>query len=260
MRPIFEATPEYDETKRAAGAIAGRVELRAVSFRYSPRSRWVARDLSLVAEPGEFVALVGHSGAGKSTLLRLLLGFEQPEQGAVIYDSYNLREVDLSSIRSQLGVVLQDSRPMAGSILDNVIGARPVGPDAAWRALDAAGLGDEVRAMPMNIHTQVTADGSTMSGGQIQRLMIARALVVEPRILLLDEATSHLDDATQQSVSDGIAGLGITRIVIAHRLSTIRAADKICVLAGGRVVEQGSYDELMSLGGEFAELARRQTV
>lgn len=149
---------------------------------------------------------------------------------------------------------------MAGPILNNVIGARPVSVDDAWAALDAAGLGDDVRAMPMNIHTHVSADGTTLSGGQVQRLMIARALVGHPRMLLLDEATSHLDDATQTVVADSIAGLGMTRIAIAHRLSTIRAADRIYMLGAGRVVEQGTFDELMNLDGPFAALARRQIV
>lgn len=260
MRPIFEIAPEYDENRRDVGVLQGRVELRNVSFRYSAESRWVAREMNLVAEPGQFVALVGPSGAGKSTIMRLLLGFETPSSGNVLYDAHHLREVDVASVRSQLGVVLQDAQPIGGSIFDNVAGARSVDSDAVWDALDAAGLGDEVRAMPMNLHTHVAPDGSTLSGGQLQRLLIARALVTQPRVMLLDEATSHLDDETQTVVTESVARLGITRIVIAHRLSTIRAADKICVLNRGAVVEEGTYDELIELGGEFQALATRQLV
>lgn len=260
MGPIFDTDPEDDMVRRDPGPLSGRIDVQDVTFQYAEGSRMVLQGCSLHAEPGESIALVGTSGSGKSTLLRLLLGFESPVSGTVAYDDHDLEEVDLASVRSQLGVVLQQSRPTGGSVLSNIIGARPLTTDDAWQALEAAGLADDVRAMPMGLQTHVAPDGSTMSGGQLQRLMIARALVGRPSVLILDEATSALDEATQDEVSHSIEALGITRIAVAHRLSTIRSADRIYVIDDGVVAEQGTFDELMATGGVFAGLARRQMV
>jgi NHLM bacteriocin system ABC transporter ATP-binding protein len=258
MQPIFRTPPEYDDVRPDPGPLDGRIELRDVSFRYSDQSSWILERVSFVAQPGQFVALVGPSGAGKSTLLRLLLGFDQPAEGSVYYGDNRLTDVDLAGVRRQLGVVLQSAEPHGGTVLDNVIGARPLSTDDAWRALDAAGLGDDIRAMPMGLQTFVSGSTSTLSGGQLQRLLIARALASRPAVLLLDEATSHLDDITQRHVTESIARLGVTRIVVAHRLSTIVAADRILVLDHGSIVQQGTFDELMSSDGLFADLAHRQ--
>ncbi|WP_282202327.1 ATP-binding cassette domain-containing protein [Kitasatospora fiedleri] len=228
-------------------------------FRY-PGSALPALDgVSLRAEPGEFVAVVGPSGAGKSTLIRLLLGFERPEAGAVRYDGRELASLDARLVRRQLGSVLQHGRMLRGSLLENLAGADPdVAEDRIWHAAELAGIADELRALPMGLGTRVGEDAQGFSGGQVQRLLLARALVRDPAVLLLDEATSALDNATQQRVAEAVAGLDRTRLVIAHRLSTIRTADRIYVLDGGRVSAEGTYRELLGTDPLFTRLARFQ--
>lgn len=259
-RPILSAAPEAAADRPDPGELTGRIELAHVSFRYSPDGPLVLDDVSLATRPGEFIALVGPSGSGKSTLLRLLLGFETLESGAVLYDGQDLSTVDLTAVRTQLGVVLQHGRIMAGDILRNVIGSAPLTVDDAWEAVTAAGLEDDIKAMPMGLNTVMSEGGATLSGGQRQRLLIARAIVQRPRILLFDEATSALDNRTQDVVTESLARINATRIVVAHRLSTIRNADRIYVLNAGRIVEQGGFGELMALGGLFERLVRRQVV
>ena len=217
-------------------------------------------DVSFKIEPGEFVALVGPSGSGKSSILRLVLGFEQAAAGVVFYDNQAAQDIDLDAVRRQLGVVLQNGRLVGGSIMDNLVGALPLAPDAAWSALEAAAFADDVRAMPMGLNTVVDPSGSTFSGGQVQRLLIAKALINKPALLVLDEATSALDDVTQDAVARSIEQLNVTRLVVAHRLSTIRNADRIVVLQDGRVIEQGPFDELMAANGLFHQLVSRQVV
>ena len=212
--------------------------------------------LSFRIEPGEFVAFVGSSGSGKSTLLRLLLGFERPDSGAISYDGRGLTTLDPQAVRRQLGVVLQDGRLLTGDMGSNILGATGLGLDKAWKAAELAGIADEIRAMPMGMHTQLANNGSGLSGGQRQRILLARALVHQPRILLLDEATSALDDRTQAAVAGRLEHMGATRIVIAHRLSTMMQADRIFVLESGRIVESGTYADLWARGGAFHELVR----
>jgi ABC-type bacteriocin/lantibiotic exporter with double-glycine peptidase domain len=204
------------------------------------------------------VALVGPSGSGKSTLLRLILGFENPQAGSIYFDGQDLPQLDIASVRRQIGVVLQHGRPMVGDIYSNIVGATHLGLDAAWEAARMAGLEEDIRALPMGMHTLVPEGANTFSGGQLQRLMIARAVVARPRILLFDEATSALDNRTQEIVSRSLEGLKATRIVVAHRLSTIRNADHIYVIEGGKVVEEGSFGALAAAGGTFAHLVERQ--
>jgi ATP-binding cassette subfamily C protein len=256
--PILVATPEVHEARPDPGALTGRVEGTHLTFRYDPQGPAVLEDVSFAAEPGEFVALVGPSGSGKSTVMRLLLGFEAAERGAIYFDRQDLAAVDVSAVRSQIGVVLQASRLVAGDVFTNIVGAAPLTQDEAWRAAEQAGLAEDIRAMPMGMQTVVGEGGSTLSGGQRQRLLIARALVREPRLIFFDEATSALDNRTQEIVSRSLEALHATRVVIAHRLSTIRHADRIYVLDRGRVVQQGTYDELMSRPGLFAQLVARQ--
>ena len=209
-------------------------------------------------KPGEFVAIVGPSGSGKSTLLRLLLGFEQPQTGNIFYDGKNLAELDLEAVRQQLGVVLQNGKVMTGSIYENISSGELVSPQVAWEAAQKVGFADDIEEMPMGMHTVVSEGGSNLSGGQRQRLLIARALILEPKILLFDEATSALDNKTQAIVTESLEQLNVTRVVIAHRLSTIRNADFIYVMSQGRVVQKGSFDELMEEEGLFRKLVSRQ--
>jgi ATP-binding cassette subfamily C protein len=258
LKPILVAAPEADPSKAEAPELAGGLELREVSFRYQPGSPLVLDGVGLAVAPGELVALVGPSGSGKSTCLRLLLGFEQPQAGHVLYDGQELSALDVHSVRRQIGVVLQNGRPLVGDIFNNIVGSRNLSLDDAWEAARMVGLEDEIRAMPMGMHTFINQRGTTFSGGQRQRILIARAIVNRPRILLLDEATSALDNRTQALVVRSLERLAATRLVIAHRLSTIANADRIYVLDRGRIVESGGYDELLRRGGFFARIVERQ--
>jgi ABC-type bacteriocin/lantibiotic exporter with double-glycine peptidase domain len=230
-----------------------------VFFRYNDKMPLVIDDLSLKIRAGQYIAIVGKTGCGKSTLIRLLLGFEKPQLGSIYYDSKDLEKLDLKSVRKLIGVVMQNGKLLQGSIYENIVIAAPhLTLDDAWAAAELAGLADDIRAMPMGMFTMVSEGGGGFSGGQKQRLMIARAVVSRPRILFLDEATSALDNITQKHVADALGKLNCTRLVIAHRLSTIRQCDRILVLEQGRVAEDGTYDELINQGGVFAELVARQ--
>ena len=257
-QPILQAVPEDAGVRVDPGPLRGLVEVQGVTFRYAPDLPPALDNVTLRAAPGEMVALVGPSGSGKSTVLRLLLGFEAPEAGAIFFDGHDLAGLDPRAVRRQLGVVLQRGRVLAGSLLENIAGGVPLTTEAAMAAARAAGLEADIAAMPMGLHTMLPEGGSTLSGGQRQRLMIARALAHRPRILLLDEATSALDNRTQELVTRNLEALQVTSIVVAHRLSTVQRASRIYVLEQGRVVEEGSFAELMARGGLFARLAERQ--
>ena len=256
--PIIESPPEIDEAKSHPGELTGEIEVSHLTFRYNKDGPPILKDVSLHIRPGEFVALVGGSGSGKSTLLRLLLGFEKPESGAILYDNQDLNSLDLREVRQQTGVVLQSSKLMPTDIYRNIIGSHQLSLNDAWEAARMSGLDRDIKNMPMGMNTVVSEGGGTFSGGQRQRLMVARALVNKPRIIFFDEATSALDNETQRTVTDSLDAMQSTRIVIAHRLSTIINADKIYVLMNGEMVQSGSYSELMNQAGPFAELAKRQ--
>ncbi len=258
LEPILTAVPEVDTTKAFPGKLKGKIELSHVFFRYDPDGPWIINDVSLTIEAGEFVAFVGSSGGGKSTLLRLMLGFETPTRGSVLFDGQDLSQLDMRMVRQQLGVVLQASRVMPTEIFRNIVGATSRTLEDAWEAAEKAGLAEDIRNMPMGMHTYVSEGGGTLSGGQRQRLMIARAIVNKPKILFLDEATSALDNRAQAIVTESMDRMEATRIVIAHRLSTVINANRICYLHGGSIAEVGSHKELMAKDGLFAQLARRQ--
>jgi NHLM bacteriocin system ABC transporter ATP-binding protein len=256
--PILRTLPEVDTEKPDPGVLRGRVEINHVSFRYDPDGPLVLDNVSLRAEPGEFVAIVGPSGAGKSSLFRQLLGFEMPEAGSIYYDDHDLAGLNVQAVRRQMGVVLQNGRLMSGTIFQNIAGVSQLSVDQAWEAARMAGLDKDIEMMPMGMFTFLGEGTSAISGGQRQRLMIARAIAFKPRILLFDEATSALDNRTQAIVSSSLENLKATRIVIAHRLSTIMNADRIYVLKAGRIVQSGTYADLMEREGPFRDLAARQ--
>ncbi len=257
-KPILDATVEYDNTRKESISLKGSLELRGVNFAYGDETNTIS-EVSLKANPGEFIAIVGASGAGKSTLLKLLLGLEKPKSGIILFDEIDISTFNIKSLRKQFGVVLQNGGIMQGSIYSNICGASILTYDEAWEALRLAGLHREVAEMPMNIQTILPQGAGVLSGGQQQRLMIARALAAKPQILFFDEATSALDNRLQREVSQNIEALSLTRIVIAHRLSTIRNADKIYVMDKGRIVQEGTYNELIQdQDNIFADLCRRQ--
>ena len=257
-QPILETKTEVDAHKYHPGRLSGQLKLDQVCFRYRQDSPLVLDGITLEAKAGEFIAIVGPSGSGKSTIMRLLLGFESPEAGTIFYDGRDLSGLDIAAVRRQFGVVLQNGRIMSGSIWENIAGGAIVTQDEAWSALQMAGLADDIEAMPMGIHTIISEGGGNLSGGQRQRLFIARALAHKPQILLFDEATSALDNRTQEIVTHSLEQLGVTRVVIAHRLSTIRHADRIYVLQGGKILQQGSFEKLTAVEGLFADLMARQ--
>jgi ATP-binding cassette subfamily C protein len=260
LAPILQAEPETGDLKTDPGEITGRIDLEGVVFRYLKDGPPVLKGLDLHIEAGEFVAVVGPSGAGKSTLIRLLLGFDQPESGGIFYDNKDIAELDLGKLRRQIGVVLQSGGLLSGDIASNVRCSRNLSVEQIEDALRTAGMEEDIAAMPMGIHTVITDGANTVSGGQKQRLLIARAVAGKPRVLIFDEATSALDNRTQAMISRSLENIQATRIVVAHRLSTVIGADRICVLEDGRLVEEGKYGELMAKNGLFAELVRRQTV
>ncbi len=258
-KPILDAVPEVSEGKQVVTRLSGGIELNNISFRYNENMPLVIDDLSLKIRPGQYVAIVGSTGCGKSTLMRIMLGFETPQKGAVYYDGKDLTALDLKSLRRKMGVVMQNGKLFSGDVYSNIVISAPwLTMDDAWEAAELSGIADDIRAMPMGMHTIISEGSGGISGGQRQRLMIARAIAPKPKILMFDEATSALDNLTQKKVSESLDGLKCTRIVIAHRLSTIRQCDRIIYLDKGKIVEDGTYDELIAKGGRFAELVARQ--
>ena len=258
-KPIMDAVPEVSEGKLVIDRLSGGIELNNVSFRYNENMPLVVDNLSLKIRPGQYVAIVGATGCGKSTLMRIMLGFEKPGKGAVYYDGKDLSGIDLKSLRRKIGVVMQNGKLFQGDIFSNItISAPQLSMDEAWEAAEMAGIAEDIRRMPMGMHTIISEGSGGVSGGQRQRLMIARAIAPKPKILMFDEATSALDNLTQKIVSDSLDKLKCTRIVIAHRLSTIRQCDRIIYLEKGQIVEDGTYDDLIAKNGKFAELVERQ--
>ncbi len=257
--PFLKAEPEVSEDREIVTRINGSIELNNVSFRYRDNTPYVIDNVSFKIRAGEYVAIVGRTGCGKSTLMRLLLGFEKPERGAIYYDGKDMTRLDLCTLRRKIGAVIQNGGLFQGDIASNILISAPqMTLDDAWAAAETAGIADDIRAMPMGMNTIISEGQGGISGGQKQRLMIARAIVSKPRLLMFDEATSALDNKTQKQISEALDKMGCTRIIIAHRLSTIRNCDRILVLDGGSIIEDGTYDQLIKKNGFFAELVKRQ--
>ena len=256
---VLSAVPESQPDAPQVEYLSGAIEISDLSFRYSEESNWLFRHFNLKIQPGEYVAIVGASGCGKSTLLRLLLGFEHPQAGGVFYDNYDLSMCDKTSLRRQIGSCLQGGTLFAGDLFSNITITAPGSTiDDAWRAAELAGIADDIRKMPMQMHTIVTEGNAGFSGGQKQSILIARALISNPSILIMDEATSALDAISQKRVAENLDRLDCTRIVVAHRLSTIRNCSRIIVLDKGEIKEEGTFEELMAQNGLFYQLAKRQ--
>ncbi len=260
-QPLMDVEPETSSGKRQVTSLQGNIELSHVSFSYGKNMPLIIDDLSLKINSGQYVAIVGRTGCGKTTLMRLLLGFEKPDKGSVYYDGNDLKDIDVKSVRRKIGSVMQDGKLMQGDIYSNIVISKPsLSMDDAWEAAEVAGLAEDIHNMPMGMHTFISEGGGGISGGQRQRLMIARAIAPKPKILIFDEATSALDNLTQKQVSDALDKLKCTRIIIAHRLSTIRNCERIVVIDKGKIAEDGTYDELLKKNGIFAELVSKQQV
>ena len=259
VTPILDQEPEVTGGRQIVTRLGGNIELNHVSFRYSETMPDVLDDLSIRIKSGEYVAIVGETGCGKSTLVRILLGFEKPRVGAVFYDGKDINSLDLRSLRRHIGVVMQNGKLLMGSIFENITISAPwLGLDDAWEAAEAAWIAQDIREMPMGMQTMISEGQGGISGGQKQRLLIARAIAPKPNVLIFDEATSALDNLTQRKVTEALDSYKCTRLVIAHRLSTIQACDRILVLRNGKIAEDGTYDELIAENGFFAELVERQ--
>ena len=259
VSPILKEEPEAAGGKQIVTRLGGNIEMSHVCFRYSDTMPDILDDLSIKIKAGEYVAIVGETGCGKSTLVRLLLGFEKPRKGAVFYDGKDINSLDLRSLRRHIGVVMQNGKLLMGSIFENITISAPwLSLDDAWEAAEAAGLAQDISEMPMGMQTMISEGQGGISGGQKQRLLIARAIAPKPNVLIFDEATSALDNLTQRKVTEALDSYKCTRIVIAHRLSTIQACDRILLLRGGKIEEDGTYDELLERKGFFSELVERQ--
>lgn len=258
-KPILQTLSEFDEDMVMPGTLTGDIEVNNLTFSYNEASGVILNDVSMHIKAGEYIGIVGSSGSGKSTLLKLLLGFEKPDVGKIYYDGKDIDSMDKRELRKKFGVVLQDGKLISGSIFENItITAPGTKLEQVKKVVKAVGLEDDINQMPMGLHTVLSEDSGTISGGQQQRILIARAIVGNPKIIYFDEATSALDNVTQAMVCESLERLKATRVVIAHRLSTVMNCDRIFVLEKGTVVEQGSYKELMDKKGRFYDLAVRQ--
>ena len=257
---LLNSPSEWKSGAVDPGILEGSIEVRNLSFRYRPNAPLVLSKVNFSVKAGSFVAIVGPSGSGKSTLLRILLGFEDPQQGQVYVDGRDCRELQRDLLRRQIGTVLQDARLVGNTLMEVIAAGRPLSLEQVWSAAEKAGLGEELKVLPMGLQTLVPAGGSNLSGGQRQRLTIARALAGNPRLLLLDEPTSALDNQTQAHVLKNLEQHAITRIMVAHRLSTIQHADVILVLVNGEIVERGTYNDLLKQQGVFSQLMSRQLI
>ena len=259
LDPVLVAQPEIEDLGEQVEYLGGSITFDRVSFRYQSDGPLILDDVTIRANPGEFIAIAGASGAGKSTLFQLMLGLKRPTSGAVFYDGRDLINLNLKQLRRKIGSVPQSVKLHPQDIWDNVVGGNKVENDEeVWESLRIAGIDAEIKRMQMGLMMPIGLSGSVLSGGEGQRVSIAQALLGKPRILLLDEATNWLDNVSQAIFMQNLATLTATRIVIAHRLSTLVKADRIYVLQSGKVVQEGNYNELSEVDGVFRDLIQRQ--
>ena len=265
ITPIFEHSKPFLNTsisntnKIYITDITGKIEFNNVSFTYPGQTNKILDNVSLTINAGEYIAIAGKTGIGKSTLFRLILGFERPQSGAIYIDGKDINNIDLSSLRKHFGTVLQNNKLLPGDILSNIKISNPsVSESQVWNVCRIANFDKDINAMPFGLNTNVGENGGNLSGGQIQRLMIARALISNPSILLFDEAMTALDYKSQKSISEAIESLPCTRIIVSHRLSTIRHCDRIIVLDKGKIVANGIYDDLEKNSPEFQDLIKKK--
>ena len=259
---LLEEDIEHNEGKEVIDHVDGEFDFNNVMFRYNDIDRPVLHELNLHVDKGETIALVGESGAGKSTILNLVIGFNQVNQGEVLIDGHNMKDIDLRSYRKHLAVVPQTSILFSGTIRDNITyGVENVDEATLNEVVKAANLTDLIDSLPDGLDTMVGEHGGKLSGGQRQRISIARALIRNPKVIVLDEATSALDSISEKLIQEALNNLtkDRTTFIVAHRLSTIKDADKIAVIADGHCVEYGTYDELMELKGEFYQMKKIQS-
>ena len=259
VKPVYRQETELHEMAGGVGKIQGNIEADHLVFYYEGEEKPVLNDISFKIGAGDFVGIVGASGCGKSTLLKCLLGFEKPGSGKIYYDNRDIDTLDKRELRRQLGVVLQNGRLCSGTIYSNIELASPgITPEEVEKLMAEVGMREDIRQMPMGIFTEVSEFGGTVSGGQQQRIMIARALANNPAVIFFDEATSALDNVAQERVCENMEGRNITRVMIAHRLSTVKNCDLILVMQEGKIAEQGNYEELIGQKGLFYQLVERQ--
>lgn len=258
MRPILEEEGEPEPVVSEQVTLDGKIEFNQVSYRYSADSPLILNDISFKINAGQYVAFVGESGSGKSTIFRILLGFQEPISGSVYFDDLDLKQLNKKTIRRQMGVILQNSTLLNGSIYENLAGQSTAGNDAVWEALTLVGMDKEIAKLPMKLHTILSDAGEGFSGGERQRLLVARALLNKPQLLLFDEATSALDNLSQKIITNALHQINATKIVIAHRLETIMGADHIFFIGNGNILQQGAPSVLLYEPGPFQEFAERQ--
>ena len=258
IKPVLQTLPEAENRGLELLPFSGELSVKNLSFKFPKESRFILKDVTIEAQPGEMIAIVGPTGSGKSTLIRLLIGFEIPTSGHIEYDQHKLENLNVRVLREQLGVVLQNAILLPGTIFENIQGGQLLSIEQAWDIAAQVGLANFIKGLPMGMETLIAEGAKTFSMGQRQQLLIARALARRPKMIIFDEATSSLDNVAQEKIMHSLEKLKMTRLLVAHRLSSLIHANRIYVLEQGSVVEEGNYKTLLSQQGLFSQLAKKQ--